>query len=55
MYILITFFFIKAKSYDERHFVFCKIYDNYGIAKSDKDQGIVARKNNLLNKLVCIK
>ena len=41
--ILISFF-IKAKSYDERHFVSCEIYDNYGIGKSGKDQGVIARE-----------
>ncbi len=43
IYILISFF-IRAKSYDERHFVFCEIHDNYGIAKSGKDQGVIARE-----------
>jgi len=37
MHILIIFFFIKAKSYNERYFISYKIYDNYEIAKSDKD------------------
>jgi len=43
IYILISFF-IRAKSYDERHFVSCEIHDNYGIAKSGKDQGVIARE-----------
>ena len=45
MDILVTFlFFIRAKNYDERNLVSCKIQDNYGIAKSGKDQDVVARE-----------
>jgi hypothetical protein len=32
-----------VKNYDKRHFVSCKIYDNYGITKSGKDQGVIAQ------------
>ena len=34
---------IRAKNYDERQFTSCDIHNRYGIAKSGKDQGVVAR------------
>ncbi|RIA96703.1 hypothetical protein C1645_815012 [Glomus cerebriforme] len=34
---------LKAKNYDERQFISCDIHNHYGIAKSGKDHGVVAR------------
>ncbi|PKY22744.1 hypothetical protein RhiirB3_526006 [Rhizophagus irregularis] len=33
---------LKAKNYDERQFISCDIHNCYGVAKSGKDQGVVA-------------
>ena len=43
MYLYIyNFFLLEQKIMMKDILFFCKIYDNYGIAKTGKDQGVVA-------------
>ncbi|CAG8853676.1 30975_t:CDS:2, partial [Gigaspora margarita] len=38
---------LKAKQYDEQHFITCNIQNNYGISNSGKNQSIIAREKHL--------
>ncbi|KAF0532602.1 hypothetical protein F8M41_011103 [Gigaspora margarita] len=46
---------LKAKQYDEQHFITCNVQNNYGISNSDKNQSIVAREKHSIKKTAKLK